>query len=212
MGLFDFFKKGATAEPPTKAKKNIGEDTIVISHNRTILPLVEEGKNFPLGTKRLLPVITKYGNGERKCFAFAVDYDQDRMRKELKEINKVLDEASKLCTHEFGQCLTLAFNISLGSWDFTRVEYAPYTSSGSRKTCPLRVRFESNQALCSPGSYSGIIDYKTDGYISKTEVTDWVDQTHVFKVVASFIRDEIKIKKIMQLGQTAGDEIMLYRG
>ena len=75
MGFFDLFRseeekreiqRRKEAERQSRRvqykhdlKDKIGKETIRVTSNRRVLPLVEVGEEFPLGVKGMIPVVTE---------------------------------------------------------------------------------------------------------------------------------------------------------
>ena len=227
MGFFDLFRseeekreiqRRKEAERQSRRvqykhdlKDKIGKETIRVTSNRRVLPLVEVGEEFPLGVKGMIPVVTEYKEKGHRCYVFATQSVRRRLLDELGHVNELLDAASSLSGHEFGAINSFEFDLKdPNGWGFTRVDHRPLTRSGGVSRTPLKVRFETSVDTCSPGSYSGIIDYKRDGTMAKLEVTDWASRTKVFKVIASSVRGTMVIKSVTKLGQQADEGEVLY--
>lgn len=193
-------------------KEKIGNETVRVSSNRVIHPLVEEGEKFPCGVKGMIPIVTEYKGGvEHLCFGFAIEGDRKEMMNLIAQVNDVLDRASELSGHEFGMIDYLEFNMKDPcGWGFTRVDYAPLTRSGGVSKTPLRARFETSAVPCSEGSYSGLLDLKRDGSVAKIEVTEWSLNSSAYKVIASMLKGAIVVKSATKLGKRPSEGMILY--
>lgn len=186
----------------------------VAAPSRRVLDAITTGEPFPRGLLNLQPVETLYRDGVHTCYAFTKE-STDNLIRELDFVNNVLDIASNMSGHEFGNIETVACTVPSGFWEssafwgFTRVDYTPTKKNGDPSPTPIRLRFETSQDLCSAGSYSGSVWFDPNGKVKRLEVTEWVTRNWVFKVKASMLKAGLKIKEVKE--SKDGESTVIYK-
>lgn len=215
MGLFSKPKKkgiiGAVSKAYSDAKKQVAKEQkaaeraqaaaqreaiMAMYPYREIGQKVTTGEVFPLGVKGCTEIRTIYKNGKDVvCYALDDPATQKNLRETIAEVNGLLDETSRLTGHEFGTITNIMGTPGDELWGYARIEYAPVTKSGSVNKTPVKLLIETSAALCSPGSYSGFVKYDMDGNMKQVEITEWKSNRECFKMKATRVRGEMKIKE-----------------
>lgn len=210
MGLFKKRrKKGIVGTVATAYKKAVREaekqakaDARLAAKGprRSVGDQVSVGAAFPLGVFGLLPVTTTYAGGkEVVCYAFT-SQTVHAIVECAEELNSLMDAASELSGHEFGSIETVQCTITPQGWGFCRVEYSPFTKTGSENKTPVKLYVETSEVTCDPGSYSGWVKYDEDGLAKQVEVTEWVSPSTAYKMKASRVKGKVVIKLVTQCG------------
>ena len=191
-------------------KPKVGVDTVRLSKNRVLGPCVSSGAAFPLGVYGMIPVITHYKELDHVCYMLHGDENIKRFEHESGIYNDLLDDASELSGHEFGQITTMFAQAQPEGWGFTRIDFEPRKKDGSDNQTPLKVRLETTPRCCSPDSISGIITYSSDGSIKKAELTHWVSPLEPYRLTATRSRGKFAVRKVERLGETSKDNTLLW--
>ena len=197
-----------------------GDERVDLCETRWVMPVEEDGLEFPQGTRGLLPVLTaRRKGGEKEVFAFPLGEGAaasgllERLEAAVGLVNTMLAQAGELARRRFGQVDGIEIGVPDSGWGFTRVELVPLDAHGKPSDAPMRLTIETCDEPGAPESLTAQIDYAASGEPLRLVLTEYDEYADTCRVSVDINEKtgRLSVRKVEADGEGGARSRLLYK-